>query len=216
MMAAKSGSKMAEFYGFFEKFGTERLNGLGESYFVDLSDSEKEEAWKFLQDGFESSAERITGLYNLDKARAVPLFKEAIELPLGSSPYPAEQKAIESNRLLMLRYINSVEPDKKYITAMCEFSKSQFEDVRTEFAQSMPVHQITHEAVDALKGMIFTETETVPLTSAITKLMVIHGMEFDRKSSVYKSLYMSLRSDDPKEKAAAMSRLERNQSPDYI
>jgi hypothetical protein len=209
-------SAYQSFLDFFSMHNKERLEGPSESYFVALSDSEKEEAWKFLQDGFESSAELITGLYNLDRARAAPLFKEAIEAPMKSSPYPAEQKAIETNRLLMLRYINSVEPDEKYIAAMCEFSNSQFGDVRTEFAQSLSVHQITPEAVDALKGIIFTETETIPLTSAITKLMVIHGMEFDRKSSVYKSLYMSLRSADPKEKMAAMGRLERNRSPDYI
>lgn len=116
----------------------------------------------------------------------------------------------------MLRYINSVDPDPKYINAMNEFARSEFEDVRSQFAQSVPIDKVTPGAVDALKGMIFTETERIPLASAITKLMVIHGMDFDRKSALYKSIYMSLRSGDPNEKLAAIKRLEAMQRPDYV
>jgi hypothetical protein len=208
--------KLAEFHAFFGKTGTERLNGLGESYFAGMTDSEKKEAWNFLVNGIASSTEKITGLYHLDSVRAVALFKEAIAHPLDTSPYPAEQKAIDSNRLLMLRYINSVEPDEKYVRAMCGFAKSPFEDVRTEFAQALPAHQLTLEAVDALKGMIFTETDTLALSSAIMKLMLIHGMEFDRRSPLYKSIYLLLRSDDPQEKIKGINRLEQHQLPDYI
>jgi hypothetical protein len=201
--------KLAEFHAFFGKTGTERLNGLGESYFAGMTDSEKKEAWNFLVKGFASSTEKITGLYHLDSVRAVALFKEAIADHPGTSPYPAEQKAIESNRLLMLRYINSVEPDEKYVTAMCGFSKSPFEDVRAEFAQALPTRQATHEAVEALKGMIFTETDSLVQASVITKLMSIHGLEFKRKDPTYKSIYQSLLSEDVKEKASGIVRLDR-------
>lgn len=173
---------------------------MGESYFVGLTDIEKEEAWNFLVNGFSSSVERITGLYHLDQIRAVSLFKEAIELPIATSSIPAKQEALESTRLLMLKYINRVEPDRKYIAAMCEFSKSRFVGVRTEFAQALPSRHVTPEAVEALKGMVFTETETLALSSAISKLMLMHGLDFDRKDPVYKAIYLLLRSDDPKEK----------------
>lgn len=207
---------MAAFYSFFETFGTERLNGLGESYFIGMTDSEKEEAWNFLFKGFASSSEQITGLYHLDSIKAVSHFKEAIALPVAAPQYPAEQESIERNRLLMLRYINNVEPNEKYVTAMCPFSRSQFEDVRTEFAQALPSHQITCEAVEALRGMIFTETDSLAQASAIEKLMLIHGMEFNRRNPVYKSIYLSLLSDDSKENAAGIDRLERHQMPDYL
>jgi len=207
---------LAAFYAFFGTSGTARLDGLGYSYFVGLTDSEKEEAWNFLLDGFPSSRESIGGLFNLDWAKAVVLFKEAVERPLETSPYPAQQKAIEENRLLMLRHINSVEADEKYLAAMCKFSKSQFKDVRTAFAQCVPVYQVTHEAVSALKNMVLSETDTIVLASAVPKLMEIYGMEFDRKSSTYKSIYMSLSSDDPVEKTAGITRLEQYQAPDYI
>ena len=207
---------LAAFYAYFQTYGTARLDGLGYGYFVGLTDSEREEAWNFLLDGFPSSGESITGLYSLDWARAVSLFKAAVALPLEAAQYPAQQEAIEENRLLMLRYINDVEADRKYLAAICEFSTSQFKDVRAVFARSVPVQQVTHEAVNALKSMIFAETDTIVLASAIPKLMAIHGMEFDRKNSIYKSIYLSLRSDDPAEKAAGIDRLEQHQLPDYI
>lgn len=203
-MNSKLGQQSELLYGFFETYGTERLNGLNERYFFGLNENEKEEAWNFLKDGFYLSSERITGLCVLDKTRAVDLFKKAVSLPLDSSPFPAEQRASESNRLLMLRYISSVEHDEKYVDAIGEFATSQFPTIRAEFAQSLPTRQLVRSAVDALKGMIFTETERVPLTSAITKFMAIHGMDYDMNDPLYKSIYLLLRSEDPKEKAFGM------------
>lgn len=215
-MTSTLNPKLAPIYGFFEKYGTERLDGLDPSYFLTLNQSEKEEAWSFLADGFASSAERINALYNLDPKRAVEDFRRAIDVPAETSPYAGERKALEECRLLMLGYINSVEPDQKNIAAINEFAGSEFEDVRTQFARSVPIHQVTRSSVDALKGMIFTETETTPLTMAITKFMVIHGMDFSARDPLYKSIYMSLRSDDPEEKLSGMKRLEEKQSPDYV
>jgi hypothetical protein len=98
---------------------------------------------------------------------------------------------------------------------MTEFASSEFENVRFLFAKAAPTHQVTPEVVAALKGMIFTETEQLPLSAAISKYMVIHGMDFDARDPLYKSIYMSLRSDDPKTKMAGMKRLEERQAPDY-
>ena len=46
MTIDNSKSKLEKFYAFFQTYGTERLNGLGESYFVGMNDDEKEEAWR--------------------------------------------------------------------------------------------------------------------------------------------------------------------------
>lgn len=215
-MAFTSNPKLAPIFGFFEKTGTERLHGLDPSYFVGLNESEKNEAWNFLSDRFALSTDTISGLYYLDPIRAVTAFKNEIEAPIATSLYPAERKYIEECRLLMLRYINSVEPDGKYVAAMNEFAASEFKQVRSLFAQSVPIHKVTQAAVDALKGMIFTETEEAPLAAAILKFMAIHGMDFDRNDPVYKIIYRSLSSDDHKEKLAAIKRLEERQRPDYL
>lgn len=214
MIAIRS-QKLAPLYAFFETYGMERLHGLSESYFFDLDDDEKEEAWKFLEDRFYLSVDCITGLYMLDPIKAVDLFKKTIDFPVAVSEIPAERRAMENNRLLILSYINGVDPDEKYVAAMCELAKSEFSEVRGRFARSVPIYQVTHAAVEALKGMIFTETERIPLSSAITKLMVIHGLDYDRKDPVYKAIYLSLRSDNHQEKISGIKRLELHQLPDY-
>lgn len=207
-MTQEYNSGLERFYNFFKTYGTERLNGLDESYFVELNKNEKEEAWEFLENGFSKSTERIKGLFILDKFRAVDLFKKALAAPAEDSPHPEARQESESSRLLMIRYINSIEPEEKYINAMAEFAKSEFEEIRGQFARSLPIDQVTPEAIEALIGMIFTETETIPLSSAITKFMVIHGMDFDRRNPLYKKLYSALSSNDPKEKQSAINRLK--------
>lgn len=206
---------LAPFYRFFETYGSERLNGLNESHFAGLSAAEKEEAWNYLKQGFETSDERISGLYQLDPSAAVALFKEALKRPMETSPYAASREALESSRLFLLKFVHGVEHNKQYLDAMTEFAGSEFDNVRALFANAAPIHQVTPELVAALKGMIFTETERIPLAAAITKFMVIHGMDFDAEDPVYKKIYMSLRSDDPKVKMAAMKQLEQHQPPDY-
>jgi hypothetical protein len=116
----------------------------------------------------------------------------------------------------MLRYIYAVEPRRQYIDAMCKFSHSEFERVRGQFAQSVPANQTTPETIDALKRMIFTETETMPLTSAISKFMAIHGIEFSMDDPVYKSVFRALLSENPDDKSTAIERLEKTGNARYI
>ena len=207
---------LAPFYRFFETYGSERLDGLNDSHFAGLTTSEKEEAWNYLKDRFESSEERISGMYKLDPSRAVMLFKDALKNPVESSPYAASREAIEECRLMLLRFVNSIEPARQYVDAMTEFARSEFENVRFLFANAAPIYQVTPEVVAALKSMIFAETERLPLSAAISKYMAIHGMDFDLWDPHYNSIYMSLRSDDPETKMAAMKRLEESQAPDFV
>lgn len=208
-MSIGSSPRLKRFYGFFETYGTVRLNGLDESYFRDLSDWEREEAWNFLVKNAVLSEEAIKGLYILDKERAIKLFKDVIATPLMNTESITERKELEVSRLVLLNYINNVEPDVKYVNAMCDFANSAFEEVRSLFASSLPISPVTSEAVDALKRMIFTEVERAPLALAITKYMAIHGMDFDMENPMYESIYRSLRSENPLEKMSGMKRLQR-------
>jgi hypothetical protein len=103
---------------------------------------------------------------------------------------------LESNRLLMLRYINEVEAEAGYIDLMTAFAESEFEEVCGEFANAVPITAVTRSAVEALKRMIGRESVGATLTSAITKLMVVHGTDFDRRDPMYKSIFLALMSAD--------------------
>lgn len=207
---------LLRFYAFFDKGGMERLNGLDRSYFVGTSEADRQEAWDFLINDFARSPDAITGLYLLDRVKAVALFKAEIDAPMPASPYAATRRQLESNRMLILRYIQKVDPNPIYIEAMTEGSSSEFEEIRGEFAEAVPIAPVLRGTVDALKRMIFTETDSIPMTSAITKLMVLHGLDFDRHDPVYKSIFTALRSDDPDDKIAGIARLEQRYTPDYL
>ena len=207
-MKQTSNAKLARFHRFFETHGRERLDGLDESYFAELTQTEKQEAWNFLEAGVPSSYEHIKGLYLLDRDRAMQLFSKALALHIEQSQYPSEREQLESSRLLMLSYINCVEHDPKIMKEMTEFAKSEFSGIRGQLARALPVQDIIPEAVAALKAMILTEPATGPRAAAITKFMSIHGLKFKLRDPVYNSIYLSLRSDDPEEKLSAINKLE--------
>ena len=191
------------------------MQGLDQSYFSDLNQDEKIEAWNFLQEKFWLSSDCITGLYLIDPSRAVELFKDILSLRAPTSPHAAMQEALEDNRLLMLSYINESDSDEEYIDSLIQFSESKFPRIRAQFASAVPTLHIRPALVDALKRMIFTETERLALTNAITKLMVIYGLDFDAENPLYKSIYLALRSDDAKEKKSAIRRLQELNTPDF-
>ena len=215
-MSSASPAGLARFYAFFEKFGTERLNGLDSSYFQDLTAAERAEAWAYLKDGFEVSDERIRGLYLLDPLKAVELFQRAVQSPVEDSSYPAKRQATELSRVLMLRCIVAQQPSVESINKLASLVNSEFPKVRSLVMQSLPTKQITPEAVDAIKSVVFTEVDEIALTTAVTKLMAIHGMEFSAKDPTYKSIYVGLSSDNVDVKKKAMAKLTELGTPEHF
>ncbi|MYM73117.1 hypothetical protein GTP56_13055 [Duganella sp. FT134W] len=199
---------LAKLHHFFQDRGMERLNGLDKSYFYSLSDDEKIQAWNFLSDNFKYSSDKTTGLFLLDSARAVTLFKDEVQTPLERTEYKDQCRVQQENRILMLHYILLSEPNEKYIKLMDEFGTSEFEEVRTLFAQFLPTINVPTSSLDILKGMIFTETETLPQISAITKFMEVYGRSFELNDPNYKSLFRALLSDNEKEINSAIYQIE--------
>jgi len=207
-MAETDDSKLSRLHDFFTSYGPGRLDGLDRSYFAEMTPGEQAQAWDFLLHGFPDSVDHINGLYLLDKVRAIALFKKELDAPVPPSEFTAERKEIEINRLLMLRYVTHADDAAHYLAMLPAFARSEFEEVRTQFAQSLSSYNATSEAVIGLKGMIHTETERLPLASAITALMDLHGMSYDPFDLDQRSIYMLLRSSEPDEKRTGISRLE--------
>jgi hypothetical protein len=199
---------LAKLHHFFQDRGMERLNGLDKSYFYDLNDEEKVQAWNFLSDNFKYSSDKTTGLFLLDPEKAVTLFKDEVQTPLERTEYKDQFRIQQENKILMLHYILLLDFNEKYIKMMDQFGKSEFEEVRTLFAQFLPIKNVPDSSLDILKGMIFTETETLPQTSAITKFMAIYGHNFKLNDPSYKSLFKALLSDNEKEINSAMHQIE--------
>lgn len=200
---------------FFQSSGSERMQGLDAGYFRAMSPSEKEQAWNFLLDRFESSTDRIIGLHLLDGARSTALFKQAIALPLEDSPYRATRRHIAGNRLLLLSLVNDAEPDAIFVDAMVAFSDSECPDVRAAFARALPSTNVTPAAMAALQHMILHEADEMASMSAVQKLMRIHGLSSYPPDAVNRAIYQLLRSEDRADKVAGMQKLEALRSQEH-
>lgn len=204
---------LSRLHDFFQSTGRERLDGLDASYFADLSTSEQKQAWDFLKEDFYLSEDQITGLYLLNPNEAIKLFLDEINTQRKTPEYPAEVQADEDCKILMLRYICKENPSQANIDHLAKYSNSSSSNTRTKVAQSLPTQPTTQDAITALKGMIYTETERLPLSVATEKLMAIYGLEFDQNDSNYKSIYMGLRSPELDKKNRGFAQLERLSTP---
>lgn len=215
-MSVNSSAGLEKFYQFFRKVGSERLHGLDESYFCNLTATEREEAWTFLAKHSRLTDEIMSGLFLLDKRRSIDLFKTVLLSPLEHSSYVAERRGIERARLTLLYYINKTQPEVEYLNQMIRFSKNEFEEIRMLFAMALPEEKTTPEILHALKSMIFTENDTFVLGSAIMKFMAIHGMDFDISNDNYKSIYNSIRIGGESERISAIGAVERVRKLDFL
>jgi len=184
------------------------MQGLDASYFDGMSDSEKARAWTFLENRFERSSDRIIGLVLLDPVRAVELFKQAVASPIADAAFAAVRRDAEGNRLLLLRQIIQLDPSPEYFNALLPFARSEFPAVRAAFAKAVPRDSRIPAAVLALKHMVLTETDFIPLSAASSKLMSIHGLRYKPDDPVYRSILQSLMSQDLEQKMAGIHQLQ--------
>ncbi|MYM73114.1 hypothetical protein GTP56_13035 [Duganella sp. FT134W] len=204
--------ELARFYAFFETTGLARLDGLDASYFRGLTDSEKQEAWNFLEKNLKFSVDSTCGLCLINPEMAVEKFKEHVRQPLDDGLYPEERRELEENRLLMLHLILSREPSPEYAEILTGFSASEFGESRAKFAEYLPVANVSERSLNVLKTMIFTETVRIALSCAASKFMAIWGYNFEFGDERYKALYRRLTSSEEEEKKAAIQQIENERS----
>lgn len=201
-------SGLARFYAFFETWGKERLDGLDASHFRNLTDSEKEEAWHFLEKNLAFSVESTCGLYLINPERAVEKFKEQVQMPLAENVYPAERRAQEENRTLMLHFIFSRGPAPEYVEILNGFASSEFEEIRAKFSDYLPSTGASNRSLALLKEIIFTETNRIARSCAIRKFLAIYGYNFEVGDEHRRVLYQALASGNEGEKSAAIQQIE--------
>jgi len=211
-MMSTTSPGLTRFYAFFESWGRERLDGLDASHFRGLTVSETEEAWNFLEKNLAVSLESTRGLYLINPLRAVEKFKKQVYMPIAESTYRDQRCAREENRTLMLHLILSHDPAREYVEILNAFASSEFADVRARFADYLPVAEVSQRSLDLLKEMIFTETDSIARSLAISKFMAIRGYNFKFRDERYKALYRALTSSDEEEKKAAIQQIENGRS----
>jgi hypothetical protein len=208
-------SAYKKFLDFFNLTQRARMDGLDKSYFLEMTDSEKNKAFEFMKDGFESSQELIRGMYLCSKEKALKEFKAVLKTPIPIANSKRQEEALIACRALMAGYVCRDEPTEENINILVSFGRTENEDTRAQLYKWLPEAPTTLESIELLKSAIYTETEALPLATSIKKLMAVYGHEFDPENQSYKSVYRALAGNSPSAKKKAIENLEREFTPIY-
>lgn len=180
----------------------ERLDGLSEIHFTGMTTQERSMAFDYLlkpvQDG--GSRETVHGLFLADAARAAPIVRELLDA----------RKLREDADIAAAWHLQQIAPDATLLSVFIRLMSSTDKYNRANAAFYVPADVLTAELDAALKSMIRTETETLPLVNAINKMLECHGItrESVRKEK-FSHFYLGLRSEDPRAKEAIFKELGR-------
>ena len=176
------------FLDFFTTANKERLDGLDDTHFNDMSPEERSKAFDFLLQRVLNggSRESVGGLFVADPARAAPIVRQLLD----------SGKLHEDAEISAAWELYQIQPDSSLIPAFTKLMSSADQTNRSNAAFYVPADVLTPELDAALKGMIRTETETLPLVSAINKLLECHGITRESVSKEeFSKFYLGLRSD---------------------
>lgn len=194
-------SAYQKFLDFFSTLNKERLDGLDESYFSDMTQTERARAFQYLLDRLRAvgGEESVNGLFVADPVKE----KEPVEALLKANVLTEREKiaaAWNSYRLT---------GNGELLPIFIEGMQSADSEVREKAAYYAPPDHLTSELKAALQGMIRKETELLPRIHAVNKLLDCYGVSkgcVDK--TVWSSIYKGLHSDDQIGKERAFSLLE--------
>ncbi|ADJ62460.1 hypothetical protein G5B88_04760 [Herbaspirillum seropedicae] len=195
-------SAYQNFLDFFTMYNRERLDGLNETYFAPMTAEERSKAFDHLLEMTRpgGSDESVKGLFLADAERAVPVVRELLE-----------QGVLNDDAALAAAWeLYRRQPDPALIEVFLRLMSSTDRTLRSRAAFYVPADESNEALLEALRGMIRTETETLPLVNATNKLLECYGITEDSlPEAQYLRLYRGLRSDDLKTKEATFKDLDR-------
>lgn len=195
-------SAYQNFLDFFSMYNRERLDGLNETYFAPMTAEERSKAFDHLLEMTRrgGSDESVKGLFLAGAERAVPVVRKLLEDGVLN-----DDAALAAAWELYRR-----QPDPVLIDVFRRLMSSPDRTLRSRAAFYVPADVSNEALLDALRGMIRTETETLPLFNVTNKLPECYGItEGSIPEPQYLRLYHGLRGDDLKTKEATFKDLDR-------
>ena len=190
------------FLNFFSMHNKERLDGLSENYFIEMTPEERRMAFDYLLKRVETGGteESVNGLFRADSNRAVEPIKRF--LANGTLNRRAQISAAWN-----LYQING---DKELLLVFIRLMADTDPEVRGKAAYYVPSNQFTNELKSALQGMIRTETELTARIHAVDKLLECYRVtEESVGKEKYLSLYKALHNENIRGKERAFIYLEK-------
>ena len=194
-------STYQNFLDFFSINNRERLDGLNEIYFTDMTAQERSMAFDYLlklvHDG--GSRETVHGLFLADAVRAAPIVRKLLDA----------HKLREDAEISAAWNLQQIAPDASLLPVFIRLMSSADRYNRANAAFYVPADVLTPELDDALRDMIHAETDTLPLVNAINKLLECHGVTREAAGKeVFSRFYRGLRSDEAREREVIFKELD--------
>jgi hypothetical protein len=194
-------SAYQNFLDFFPMHNKERLDGLSESYFAEMTQEERTLAFNYLLKRVEAGGdeETVNGLLRADRSRAI----EPVKRLLTTGELREEAQIAAAWNLWQ------VQKNNELLSIFFRFMSNPDHRLREKAAYYVPATILTDELKSGLQGMIRTETEQLARIHAVDKLLSCYGVT---KESVGKNtflnLYKGLHSADVRMKEAAFKQLD--------
>lgn len=189
------------FLDFFSMKNRERLDGLNEVYFEGMAPEERSRAFDYLlnmvKDG--GSRETVGGLFIADAQRAAPIVGDLL----------FAGRLHEDAAIAAAWNLNRLQPAPALIAVFIGAMSSADKVNRANAAFYAPADAASPELLEALKGMIRTETETLPLVNATNKLLECCGITRESvDKETFSMYYCGLRSDLLADKEMTFKKLD--------
>lgn len=188
---------------FFSIYGRERLDGLSESNFSGMCVLERAKAFQLLLEQVLKGGtdESVNGLFLADPLKAAPIVKDLLE----------KKTLRDSAEIAAAWNLYSIEPDPTLLNVFIKHMSNPDKRLRSRAAFYVPADHATPELIDSLKGMIRTETESLPAINATNKLLECFGITRETVSKEeFSRFYRPLRSDDLSQVEAGFALLDRS------
>lgn len=189
------------FLNFFSMNNRERLDGLNEIYFTGMTAQERSMAFDYLLNLVHEggSRETVHGLFLADAGRAAPIVRELLDA----------HKLREDAEIAAAWDLQQIAPNASLLPVLIRLMSSTDKYNRANAAFYVPFDVLTPELDAALKGMIRTETETLPLVNATNKLLECYGITRESVSKeVFSRFYRGLRSEEARDKETVFRELD--------
>ncbi|HWW68389.1 MAG TPA: hypothetical protein VN089_00455, partial [Duganella sp.] len=183
-------STYQNFLDFFEMHNKERLDGLNEIYFSEMTEDERKKAFNYLlkmvQEG--ATAEIVRGLFIADPKHASIVIKELLE----------NKKLHGEAELTAAFNLYRIDSDPSLIPIFIKAMSNAQKRLRADAAYYAPTDIFCPELIAALEGMIRTETYKLASINAVNKLLKFYGITRELvEKEEFSRLYKKLRSENP-------------------
>lgn len=180
----------------------ERLDGLDESYFADMTQEERAMAFAYLLKKVEAGGteESVHGLFLADKERAISVLKEFLK-----------RNALRGDAEIAAAWnLYRACPDSALTPIFIRSMSSQDRRIRAKAAYYIPSDLRDSDVISALQGMVRTETDMLASINATNKLLECYGITRESVTKEeFSRLYRGLRSNDVELKERTFKQLNK-------